>query len=297
MRNQQLGHADVPLGITNQKKSTHIGAIAGGVVGGLAALILLGSALFMFRRRLTGRPLEPTKFGAGHVRLPSDVTQMTSGTSLGNSYQGMNGSFVTSTVTAPRTTTRTESDSHSFFGSVAHSDAIYSSASPPPRGAATPLPANTQTRNRQDIVVPFAFGPDPTHQQGSRVDRKRADRAWPSLTPISHVASAAASNNHPPSRPRINPPAYTEVMSTASQPGTPVTHVADASFSADSTWSGFPTTTAPGASGVGGLYDVVGHVRRDRLDTGGTLATGMSAQLPSNPVFRPFVENPDPGPI
>jgi len=281
------GHTDVTLGATStpQKKSTHVGAIVGGIIGGLAVLILLGSALFMYRRRRARKPLEPTQFGAGHVRLPSDTSQITT---LGNSYQGMNGSFVTPTLTALSPSARAESDSRSYFGTVAHSDVLYSSA-PPPRGLGSVSPplTHSEMRNRQEIVVPFAFNPDPTH--ASREDRKRIDRAinpvYNAPTPNSRTADASASNDSLASHRRKNPPAYTynDVMSTASRARTPVTgHTqqdsGDTSFSADSTRSESPMATGPGARNVPGL------------------ATGMT-QLPSRQVFTPYVEDLDPSSI
>ena len=258
----------------------------------------------MYRRRMAGRragrPLEPTQPGAGHVRLRSDTSQLTSGVSLGNGYQGMNGSFVTPTVTALSPTARTDSDTHSYFGSVAHSDTLHSSVSPLLRAAVSPPQANTETRNRQNIVVPFAFGLDPTHQQESREDRKRVDRAINpvnnSPTPISHAADPSASYDDLPNRPRINPPAYDDVIFATSRPRTAITDPTnqgsgDTSFSADSIRSESPTRTAPGANSVLELGDV-GHMN-DRPDTmsgtGGTLATGMSVQMPRNQVYRPFI--------
>ena len=224
-------------------------------------LVALGLALF-YRRRLVGRP---TLSNASHVRLPSDTTQITSGTSLGRGYQGMNNSFVTSAGTA--ISPRSESDARSYFGSVAHSEALYSSVSPPQR-AASPPQANIQSRNRQDIVVPFSFPSDPTRQQESKEDRERADRVITpaynvprSPTPNSLAVGPSASNDDLPSRRRINPPAYTDVAPTAPRPATPVTHTNQGS--ADSTRGGSP----------------------------------MAVQMPSYQVFRPFVENPGSNPF
>lgn len=279
-------------------------------------LILLAAAL-LYRRRRAGRPLKPA--GAGHVQSRSDTSQMTSGTSL-LSYQGMNGGPVTPTLTTPRPITtyaRSESEnSHSYFGSVAHSaDLLYSSASSP-GGTVSPSLADIQHMDRQDIIVPFVVTPDQQGYSRSQGDRKRAEGAIisaydpPNSMPVlaSRAAGASTSNNDHPSRHGVSPPAYTaypgpaDVMSTDSRARTRTNHTkkssTDTSFSADSTGSGSPTTSVPRASGVPGLHDVVEEMRRGRPETmSGTLATGMSAQLPRNQVFRPFVENPDPSPI
>ena len=300
---------------THQNKSTHVGAIVGGVIGGLAALIILGLALLLlYRRRLAGRPLKPTQIDPGHVKLPSDTSQITSGTSFGHGYQGANSSFVTSIGTALSPTTRSESDARSYFGSVAHSDTLYSSVPPPPRGAMQLSSDDAEIRNPQDIVMPFVVPPNPAH--GSREDRKRADRAainvYPSpISVISHVAGAPAPNDDHSSRQPVGPPAYTarpgptDFMSTGSQARTRPTHTkkgsTDTSFSVDSTQGGSPTTTSPGTHGIPGLDDMVEETGFDRPETmsgtGGTLATGMSTQLHGRQVFKPFVENSDQTPM
>ena len=256
-----------------------------------------------------GKPLKPSLFGVGHVKSLSDTSQMTSGLTLG--YHGMDGSFATPSRPIVTHTRSDSENSHSYFGSVAQSADLFSSASPSPG-----VTGEIQHMNPQDIIVPFMVPHDqqrPGHNQG---DRKRPDGA---IIPVynhphsSHAADASTSNGDHPSSQRINPPAYTaypgpaDVMSTGSRARTRASAhnkqgSADTSFSADSTpRSASPMTTVPSASSIPGLDDVVEKMRLGRPEpmsgTGGTLATGMSAQLPRIRMVRPVVENPDPSPI
>ena len=253
---------------THQKKSTHVGTIVGGVIGGLGALMIWGLALLLYRRRLAARrPLKPTPFGAGHNSL-WDKFQMTTNTNFG--YQGIG--FATRNPT-----TRAERDFHSY--SVAHPDVLrLHSLSPPPPGRTV---VNTRDRNWEDIA-PFVVPSDQRGFSRSQGNRKHAQGVinpvynLPNSTPLSiiHEADASTSNHdHPSSRP-ANPPAYTaypgpagvmppartRLISTKTGPAVP-------SFSADPTSGRYPTTAVPGASSVLGLGDPVEQVRLGRPET------------------------------
>ena len=151
-------------------------------------MLLLLAALLLYRCRLAGRPLKPIPFGGGLVRLPSDTLQTTSGLSLGNGHQGMNGNFVIPTVTVSRPTPHAKSHSRSRSESVAHPADPHSSAS-------LPQPSLATTEIRKPII--------PVHNPPAS---------------ISHAAGVSASNNDLPSRQRINPSplAYVTVLPTAS---------------------------------------------------------------------------------
>jgi len=176
----------------------------------------------------------------------------------------------------------------------------------------SPSLANTQNGNWQDIIVPYVFTPDPTHQQGSsgrQGDRKRADRVIIPVddpltsmpVPIAHVAGASTLNNDFPSSRRLSPPPYTayagsvDVMPPAFEDRKRVTRTKKGP--ADPTRSGCPATIPPDANGVLGLGDVVVE-RLGRPETmSGTGGTGMNAQLPGIQVIRAVVENSDPSSV
>ena len=155
----------------------------------------------------------------------------------------------------------------------------------------------------------------PSDQQGSNRSRGGQERTHRASNPfddppnsiplpILHEAGASTSDSDHLSTRSVNPPAYTEypgpvsVMSPASRARTRVartkTGLAGRSILADSTRRRYSTTTVSGASSIPELDDLVEQLRLGRpetmSETGGTLATGMSAQLPRSCLV---VENPD----
>lgn len=228
---------------TKKKSSTPIGAIVGGVVGGVGGLSILGLILFFIRRKkIQRRQAAPSKVVAAlnppmgypeahlpvqamHTRLPSDGSF-----GIGYAYQKASRSFVTTptsrNVTSPMSMrSRSESvNSLSYFGSVAHSNGIFNSPPPGVPGHSTtpspPPPQMIQSMNPEDIIVPFSLGQeDSIRRDGSNtnlVDRKRADGAIiPMYDPLNSLPAHSFQLGGPSlddsfsnSRPRFNPPAY-----------------------------------------------------------------------------------------
>ncbi|KAG6828416.1 hypothetical protein H0H92_008080 [Tricholoma furcatifolium] len=186
------GHADI-IWTTSHKKSTPIGAIVGGVIGGIAIILLgAGVAFFMYRRKHKrgGAPSSRMTLvdddGRGHARTVSDLSQKSNGGAIGigYGYPLLDRSFVNSTPSSQVPLSPTTGTMHthvhngsvnslSFFGSVQHSVAPYGSVAPtsPPATTARalspvpPSPPAAQTNfagmNREDIIVPFTLAPSP----------------------------------------------------------------------------------------------------------------------------------------
>jgi len=313
------------------KSSTPVGAIVGGVIGGLAVVILGGLvALFMYRKKQKRQtPATVThshEDASGHSRTMSDLSQKSNG--IGFGYQRMDRSLATTSPSSRPPMSPTSGTMHthtssvnslSYFGSINPSVAPYSSPPPPAARTLSPSPPPNHGMNREDIIVPFTLTPSPEaiSRQGSHsnlTDRKRSDGAIipiydsPNSLPQQLIQHSSSSSEHSVPRRRLNPPAYSAV-DTASQAPTrrPQAHSkkgsADTQHSMESNLSGV-TTVRHGSAGSGGgsiaaIDDIITQMDLGQgMDTvsgsGGTLATGQSRQFPTrNQVFRPVIENPD----
>ncbi|KAF8060823.1 hypothetical protein FPV67DRAFT_1673659 [Lyophyllum atratum] len=315
------------------KKSSSTGAIVGGVVGGLAVVIIAGLiAFFMYRRKQRLRQPSATAnhgYGdtSGHARNISDLSRKSNGIGLG--YQTQDRSFATSPSSQPPMSatsgtmhTHTSSvNSLSYFGSANHSVAPYSSPSPPPvaRTLSPSPPPHHMRMNREDIIVPFTLAPSPqaVSRQGSHsnlTDRKRADGAIipvydspNSLPTLNNRSGESSGESNVPSRMRRNPPAYSAVDESSqvarSRPAHTKKGSSDTQHSLDSNTSGATTvrhgSASPGGGSVAAIDDVIGQMgftqggEESVSGSGGTLGTGQSRQSPRNPGFRPVLGNPD----
>ncbi|GLB36752.1 hypothetical protein LshimejAT787_0310390 [Lyophyllum shimeji] len=325
------GKPDITQTQLPNKSSTPVGAIVGGVIGGLAVVILGGlAAFFMYRRKHQRHTSAAATHGygdaLGHSRTMSDLSQKSTG--IGFGYQPMERSFVTSPSTRPPVsptsgTMHTHSSSvHSlsYFGSVNNSTAPYASPSPPPaaRTLSPSPPLVHHGMNREDIIVPFTLPPSPqtVAQQASPpnlADRKRADGAIipvydsPNSLPSHIIQSGESSNDSPTPRRRLNPPAYSIVDTYSQAPASsrPVHSKkgsADTQHSLETTPAG-ATTIRPGSttgngSTIGAIDEIIEqlgleHGQDSVSGSGGTLATGQSRQFSGNQPFRPVIGNPD----
>ncbi|KAF8168500.1 hypothetical protein B0H34DRAFT_670655 [Crassisporium funariophilum] len=208
------GHADVstPLQPGQGKKSTPVGAIVGGVIGGILVIgAAIALAVYLMRRQpkpSQSLPMSSVMSQNGHMRSTSDVTTKSHGMSMG--YTTLSSTpMVTNPPTSPTIRTHNSSvRSLPFFSSVVASTAPYGSPSPPPgrqMAASPPLPTN-----REDIIVPYTVPP-----VGHNPDSKQANGAYPVYDSPSAPHPNAMRMEVSPQTPtqgrtRYNPPAYTE---------------------------------------------------------------------------------------
>lgn len=204
---QQSGHADLSSSPPAKKKSTPIGVIAGGVVGGLVVLaVFIGLAFWIKRRYRT--PTEPLFLDgqdahATHVRQVSDSTftsRMT--TSGGSTFTSVLPSMFRSQAARMHNTSVSVS-SLPFFSSVIASE-LHQSSSASPRqtnGSAPVRPEN--------VVTPFTLPPTIDSP-----DKKQSNGEWPVFnsadTSPNLVRMEVIPSVNNTRRERYNPPAYTE---------------------------------------------------------------------------------------
>ncbi|KAG6849766.1 hypothetical protein H0H93_005448 [Arthromyces matolae] len=284
------GKPDVVVSASTPKKSSKVGPIVGGVVGGIAVILLAAGVAFYLQRRkkqsrddyATNKVAHSNGDGPGHARTVSDLS--TKSNLIGFGYQQLDRSFATSpsspppmSVTSGTMHTHTGSvNSLSYFGSVSHSVSPYGAASPPPTIARTlspsispppvpSLPTQPQAAlNREDIIVPFTLPPSDTNSSshGHPTDRKRADGAIipvfdpPNSFPVAVApATESGETSASGSRPRVNPPAYSVVDQASIAPSR--SHAkkgsGDTQFSIDSATSGVqPSVIQRHGHGAGG---------------------------------------------
>ncbi|KAG6885503.1 hypothetical protein C0993_000753 [Termitomyces sp. T159_Od127] len=313
------GHHDLFPSSQQQKSSRPVGAIVGGVIGGLAVIavaVVLATCLYMKRQKRI-RSSKTDTDGSKHARKMSDLSQKSG---IGYGYQQLERSFATSPTSQPPLSPTTgtmhthtaSANSLSYFGSVRHSVMPYgTSTSPPPATQPVPSsshPPNIQGLGREGIIVPFTLPPsDMTSLQGSSTnlsDRKRADGAIipvydpPNSLPY-NVAPALSETST--TRARVNPPAYSAVDQASIAPTR--THEKkesnDTQFSTDSkTGSGAQNHIGAGGGSISTtIEEVIGQMGisgQESVSAGGTLSTGQSGQLPGARPFVPVLGNPDP---
>jgi len=207
-------HKDLTNSVTAPKKSKNIGAIVGGVIGGLVVIGAAIAVAFYILRRQT-KPVQPGSSHSlgekpAHGRSFSDLT-----TNSNNPYTTLSSTPMHPPTSPTILTHNTSVRSVPFFSSVAASTVPYGTASPPPvpRQAVSPPPAN-----REDFIEPFTLPPS------NNGDRKQANGAYPvydppSAPPQNTVRMDITRPVTPSQRARYNPPAYTESSPGASASG------------------------------------------------------------------------------
>ena len=200
-----LGHADLSNPAPpSHKKSTNVGAIVGGVIGGLAVIAIASAIAFYILRKHrnsgAGAPVSLIE-KPHHMRSISDVT----------TTSGMQGYTTLSSTpmnppTSPTILTHQSSiRSVPYFSSVVASTVPQGTSSPPPLPTSSPPP-----RNREDVIEPFTLPPSNVS------DRKQANGAFPVYDPPTAPPPAAIRNMEinrpatPTQRARYNPPTYSE---------------------------------------------------------------------------------------
>ncbi|TFK38724.1 hypothetical protein BDQ12DRAFT_651034 [Crucibulum laeve] len=287
----------------SDKSSKPIGAIVGGVVGGIAVLALaVGITLWMMCRRRkaarqNGGPVVIER--PSHRRSVSDLSSKAGvHLGLGHGYAHLlpsSSSFVTSpTPTSLMRTHNPSVHSLSYFGSAG---SMYTSASPPPRTMTSPSPTMEHV-NRENVITPFSIpAMPPVHTSSS--SRKGMDgthpiydspTAPPVVRPDAQIADAS------PSRTRVNPPAYTPSVTdnTSSHRPRRSPHTkqgsADTQHSLTSNQSGETWATSNahggGAGSISAIDDVVSQMGITMSpggvtsrSGGNTVATGQSNQV------------------
>ncbi|KAG6885502.1 hypothetical protein C0993_000752 [Termitomyces sp. T159_Od127] len=328
---RHLGHHDlVQSPSQNQllphQSSSPVGAIVGGIIGGLAVIALAGViAFYMYRKKKKQNESLLTHVGTDgskHGRTVSDISQTSVFRPYG--YQQRERSLATSPSSQPPLSpttgtmhTHTASvNSLSYFGSVSHSVIPYgTSLSPPPNAhvispiSQSPSPPPNNQLNRENIIVPFTLPSSHTTSTGLNVnlDAKRADGAIvpvydspDSLPP--HVVSGDSLSLNTPTRSRVNPPVYTSIDEASIAPSRAhqKTGSGDTNFSFDSkTGDVMSVVQRRGAGGesISAIDDIIGQMGLSGLESvsaGGTLSTGQSGQFHGARPFKPVLGNPDP---
>lgn len=205
-----LGQATTP------KKSKNIGAIVGGVIGGIVVICLaVGTAFWMLRRQ---RQLTQSEAALStrpdHMRSISDVTTGSNAKSIG--YATLTSSPMTNTnpPTSPTILTHSSSiRSIPFMSSIGGSVAPY--------GTASASPAPGRQTPREDVIVPFTLPPT-----SSNPDRKHASGAPvvydpPNAPPPNALRMDITRPVTPAQRTRFNPPPYEPSSGDGSSSGRP----------------------------------------------------------------------------
>ncbi|KDR68768.1 hypothetical protein GALMADRAFT_256619 [Galerina marginata CBS 339.88] len=202
---------------TKGKKSSNVGAIVGGVIGGLVVIAAAAAvAFYMLRRqRQAPRPGPPHSISEKplHMRSISDVTT-NSGFQQG--YTTLSSTPLNHPASPTIMTHNTSIRSVPYFSSVVGSTVPHGTASPPPgRQAGSPPPAN-----REDIIEPFTSPPSNNH---NHADRKQSNGAFPVYDPPTAPPMRMEISRPitPTQRTRFNPPAYEESTPDRSGTGTP----------------------------------------------------------------------------
>ncbi|KAJ7073474.1 hypothetical protein B0H15DRAFT_61617 [Mycena belliarum] len=301
-------------GTDGKKSKAPIGAIVGGVVGGLAVLAIGASVAFWFTRRGNGKDSQSTigdethSFGSRphiHGRSMSDLSA--------KHPQSM------SMVYSHRPGTIYTTGTHTRTGSV-HSLSAYGSGYSSPQRVISPI----QLVSRESAIDPFPFRatspPPPGMTRKTSETTMRA--AYNGLEPPVTPPAAAAHHEFDPfdtARPRLNPPAYSPYASPAAspEPAEAALHAVASTRAAmghgtrnekasvdsqQSFSSGSATTHGPGEStGISAIDDVIGRMGlilgpetvAGSTMGGHTVSTGQSATVLPRPGHKVNVSNPD----
>lgn len=193
-----------------------MGAIAGGVIGGVVAIAIgVAIALFLFcrnkRRKARQAQMHPHAIAQAqmvqHVRSPSDLSAKTYGSGFGYAPLGHASSPSSGSTNrllhSPTTFVTHNSSRVSFTGQESLLASIGYAATPPPQGVVTP-PNNVYV-TPHGTVSPFTLHQPSSSETPSSHDRKRSEAS----VQQPGDASGSAPNPVQPRSP-MNPPAYSE---------------------------------------------------------------------------------------
>lgn len=191
------GKPDFQAGSTSapQHKSTNIGAIVGGVIGGL--IVLVGAALAAFwiiRRKRAGTSAPSSSFHPGHGSTYSDGSLA----KLPNGYAPMRSHAPTSP------TINSSMQSFPMFSSTMNGRAP-NVVSPLTPGPSQQAPSTLNFNSPENIIEPFTSPPNAENPDRKQAHGPQPIYDHPSAPPPMRVDSTRA---HMP-RGRVNPPAYT----------------------------------------------------------------------------------------
>ncbi|KAJ7323614.1 hypothetical protein DFH08DRAFT_787882 [Mycena albidolilacea] len=289
-----------------KKSKPPVGAIVGGVIGGVAVLIIGGVIAFLFIRK---RKPEQTNEGDTHPYLTRPPH--------GRSVSDLSGK----SILIPRSlsmansqrpgTIYTTNTIHTQTGSV-HSLTYGSGFTSPARAMSPPLPV--QVSNREDVIEPFTLrSTSPPVSMRGPMTRKTSETTLSTEPPAAMVVQ----ERYVPDtgdRARRNPPAYSPYPSPASSPEpvdpTPSSPRGDfapghrtrrekASVDTQQSYDSSPSHN--GGESISAIDDVIGRMGLTMApesvvgSTMGaqTVSTGQSANVVSRPTHKPNVSNPD----
>ncbi|KAJ7825179.1 hypothetical protein B0H14DRAFT_2821072 [Mycena olivaceomarginata] len=290
----------------HKKSKPPVGAIVGGVIGGVAVLVIGGAIAFLFIRK---RKPEQTNEGGTHPYLTRPPH--------GRSVSDLSGK----SILIPRSlsmansqrpgTIYTTNTIHTHTGSV-HSLTYGSGFTSPARAMSPPLPV--QVANREDVIEPFTLRPtSPPVSMRGPMTRKTSETTLSTEPPAAMVVQeryVPDTGDHA----RRNPPAYSPYPSPASSPEpvdpTPSSPRGDfapghrtrrekASVDTQQSYDSSPSHN--GGESISAIDDVIGRMGLTMTpesvvgSTMGaqTVSTGQSANVVSRPTHKPNVSNPD----
>ncbi|KAJ7751871.1 hypothetical protein DFH07DRAFT_825725 [Mycena maculata] len=291
-------------GVANKKSKRPIGAIVGGVIGGLVVLVIGGFAAFWLIRK---RKREQAPDGGTHPYLPRPPIH-------GRSTSDMSGRSMlnprsTSAVYSQRPGTMyTTATMHTHTGSV-HS--LSHSGYTSPVRVMSPPPAQLQVANREDVIEPFTLRPtSPPASMARKISGTTMRTAYtegPTSPGLGMVHDQGT-----PERVRLNPPAYSPYATPTGspEPVDPATHSPSQSpamrhraypekASVGSQQSTYESAPGHGGSeSISAIDDVIGRMGLtmapdESVDGTHTVSTGQSANVPSRPTHKPNVNNPN----
>jgi len=278
--------------VQGKKKKPPIGAIVGGVVGGVAVLIIGGLAFLFVRKRIrdqTGQSSHPY-MRPPHVRSVSDDSGNSNLMSVVQSYRPG--------------TMYTTGTAHTHTGSVHSLGSGYASTA---RVMSPPL-----SSTREDFIEPFTLRSMPPS-----MTRKTSETTMRTAS-NTHDSPAAASfqdYNAPETseRARLNPPAYSPYPTPTSSPEprdptpqsparrdfTPGHRTRREKASVDTQQSYDSNTSHGGGESISVIHEVIDSMGLMSPDSvvgstmgGHTVSTGQSVNVVSRSTHKPNVSNP-----
>lgn len=296
---------------TAGKKKAPIGAIVGGVVGGVAVLVIGGTLAFLFLR----------KHNRNQTREDGVRPYISRPQIHGRSVSDVSGKSILlpqsmSAVYSYRpATVYTTGTTHTHNGSV-HSLSYASGYTSPVGAMSPPLPA--QVLHREDVIEPFTLRPtSPPVSMPAAMGRKASESTLRSASnhPDSPTAALVQDRNAAESsdRARLNPPAYSPYASPASSPEptepiplpqspgrrefAPGHRTRREKASVDTQVSYDSNTSHGGGESISAIDEVVGRMgltmAPESVMGSNTVSTGQSATVGTRPTHKPSVSNPD----
>ncbi|KAJ7022970.1 hypothetical protein C8F04DRAFT_970860 [Mycena alexandri] len=196
-----------------KKSKPPVGAIAGGVVGGVAVLVIGAAIAFWFVRKRNRDHAELAGETSTHPYIRPQIH--------GRSVSDVSGKSILtpqsmSVIQRPGTIYTTAGTIHTRTGS-AHSLLPYGSGYTSPVRVMSP-PLTSQLVSREDVIEPFTLRP--TSPLAPGMTRKPSETTM-ATTYNNHevpVGAFIASSEGSSERTRLNPPAYSPYISPASSP-------------------------------------------------------------------------------